>query len=65
MKLGLQNYAIIIPIEKSCIKFDNNKFNGLESYDIVHNYRILDTVVLCLSQHNLIILQHRHIQKLR
>jgi hypothetical protein len=30
MKLGLQNYAVIILIEKSYIKFNNNKINSLQ-----------------------------------
>jgi hypothetical protein len=54
MKLGLQNYAVIIPIKISYIKF-NNKINSLQIYDIAKNYRILHKVVQCLPQHNLTI----------
>jgi hypothetical protein len=38
MKFGLQNYAVIMPIEKSCIKFNNNKLSSLQGYDITQNY---------------------------
>jgi tRNA C32,U32 (ribose-2'-O)-methylase TrmJ len=65
MKLGLQNYAITIPIDKSYVKFNNNKINSLQIYEISQNYRILHQVVQRLSQHNLKISNHRHIQKLR
>jgi hypothetical protein len=34
MKLGLQNYAVIISIDNSFIKFNNNKINSLQIYDI-------------------------------
>jgi hypothetical protein len=51
MKLGLQNYAVTIPIERSCIKF--NKLNSLQTYGIARNYRILHRVLKRLSQHNL------------
>jgi hypothetical protein len=27
MKSGIQNYGLIMPIETSCIKFNNNKLN--------------------------------------
>jgi hypothetical protein len=53
MKLGLQNYAVIVPIENSYIKFNNNKINSLQVYDIAQNYKILHKVVQRLSQHNL------------
>jgi hypothetical protein len=33
MKLELQNYAVIISIENSCAKFNNNKINSLQIYD--------------------------------
>jgi hypothetical protein len=36
MKIGLQNYAVI-PIENSCNKFNNNKTNSLQRYDITEN----------------------------
>jgi hypothetical protein len=32
MKLGLWNYAIIIPVDNSYIKFNNNKINSLQTY---------------------------------
>jgi hypothetical protein len=41
MKLGLHNYAVIIPTEKSCIKFNNNMLNNLQRYYTAQNYRIL------------------------
>jgi hypothetical protein len=63
MKLGLQNYVVIIPIKKF-IKFNNKKINGLQIYDITHKNRILHKVVQRLSQHNLKILKYCHIQKL-
>jgi hypothetical protein len=37
MKLELQNYSIIIPIENSYIKFNNNKENSLQTYGIEQN----------------------------
>jgi hypothetical protein len=52
MKLGLQNYVIIIPTDNSYIKFNNNKINSLQTYDIAQNYRVLHEVVQCWSQHN-------------
>jgi hypothetical protein len=60
MKLELQNYAVITPNENSYIKCINNNINSLQIRD-----RILQKVVQRLSQHNLKILNHRHIQKLR
>jgi hypothetical protein len=45
IKLGLQNYASIIPIENSYIKFYNNKVNNLQRYDISQNHIILHKVV--------------------
>jgi hypothetical protein len=62
--LGLQHYAIIIPVENSYIKFKNNKINSLQRNDIPQNYWILQKVVKCFSQHNLKISKHRHVQKL-
>jgi hypothetical protein len=53
MKLGLQNYAVIMPIEQGCIKFNNDKLNSLQSHDIAQNYRVLHREVQRLSQHNL------------
>jgi hypothetical protein len=41
------------------------KLNSLQRYGIAQNYRILRRVVQRLSQHNLKILHHRHIKKLR
>jgi hypothetical protein len=64
MKLGLQKYAVIIPIGNSYIKFNNNKRNSLQTYDTAHNYRILHKAVQRLSQHNLKMLNRRHIQNL-
>jgi hypothetical protein len=61
MKLGLQNYAAIILIENSCIKFNNNKLNSLQTYDIAQKYRTLKGVVQCLSKYNPNISHHRHI----
>jgi hypothetical protein len=51
MKLVLQNYAIIISIENSCIKF-NNEINSLQRYDTAQNYRILHKMAQHLYQHN-------------
>jgi hypothetical protein len=65
MCLERQNYAIIIPNENSCIKFDSNKIDSLQRYDTTQNFRILHRVVQRLSHHKLKILYHRHIQKLR
>jgi hypothetical protein len=45
MKLGLQNYAVIIPVGNSYIKFNNNKIKSLQTYDITQNYRILHKAV--------------------
>jgi hypothetical protein len=64
MKLGLQNYAAIITIDDSYIKFNNNKLNGLQMCSIAKYYRILHRVVQLVSQHNLKISKHRHIQNL-
>jgi hypothetical protein len=63
MKLELQNYAVI-SIENSCAKFNNNKINSLQMYDIAQNYRIRHKVVQRLFEGNLKISNHRHIQKL-
>jgi hypothetical protein len=49
MKQGLQNYAIIIPNDNSYIRFNNNKINSLQTYDIAQNYRILHKAVWRLS----------------
>jgi hypothetical protein len=64
MKLRLQNCVIIIPTVNNYIKFNNNKINSLQMCDTTQNYRILYKVVQYLSQHNLTILNHHHIQKL-
>jgi hypothetical protein len=53
MKLGLQNYTVIIPTDKSYIKFNNNKLNSLQTYDIAQSYRILYKEVQLFSQRNL------------
>jgi predicted RNA-binding protein associated with RNAse of E/G family len=42
-------------------KFNKKKVNSLQIYDNAHNFRILYKVVQRLSQHNLNILNHRHI----
>jgi hypothetical protein len=31
MKMGLQNYAVIIPVENSCVRCNNNKINNYKS----------------------------------
>jgi hypothetical protein len=49
MKFGLENYAIIMPIQKSCIKFNNNMLDSLQRYEIAQNYRTLHRVVQHLS----------------
>jgi hypothetical protein len=41
MKLGLQNYAVIMQNEKSCITFNNNKLNSLQRSDISQKHKIL------------------------
>jgi hypothetical protein len=65
MKLRLQNYTVIMLIEKSSIKFNSYKLNSVPVYEIVHNYRNLHRVVQHLCQYNLKILHLRHIRKLR
>jgi hypothetical protein len=52
MKLGLQNYAVFTPIKYSNIKFNKNKINSLQIYDIAQNYKIIHKVVQCLSQYH-------------
>jgi Leucine-rich repeat (LRR) protein len=59
--MGLQNYAVI-PIENSCNKFNNNKINCLQKYDITTNYKTLLKVVQHLYQYNLKIVNYHHIQ---
>jgi hypothetical protein len=44
MELGLQNYAIIMPFEKTCTKF-NDELNGLQIYDIAQNHSIVHSVL--------------------
>jgi hypothetical protein len=44
MKLRLKNYAVIMPIEKGYITF-NNELNSLQRYDIALNYKTLHKVV--------------------
>jgi hypothetical protein len=41
MKMALQNYAVIIPIENSGIKFNSDKVNSLQSYNIAQYNRTL------------------------
>jgi hypothetical protein len=64
MKLGLQNYGVIILNDNSYIIFNNNN-KQLQTYYTAQNYRILHKAVQCLSQHNLKMSKHRHIQNLR
>jgi hypothetical protein len=59
------NYVFIIPNDKSYVIFNNNKIYSLQTYDTEQNYRILHKVVQRLSQHNLKMSNHRHIEKLR
>jgi hypothetical protein len=49
---------------KAVVSDKKNKIDSLQSYDIPQNYRILHKLVKCLAQHDLKILNHRHIQKL-
>jgi hypothetical protein len=65
MKFGFQNYTVIIPINNSYIKFNNNKINSVQIYNIAQNYRILHKIVHPVSQRKLTISKYRHIQKLR
>jgi hypothetical protein len=60
MKLGLQNYVVIIPIDNSYIKFNNNMITSLQKYVIAQNNTIKG-----LSQHDLKMPNHFHIQKIR
>jgi RNA-splicing ligase RtcB len=53
MKLKLQNYVVIMAIEKSYIKFNNNKMKCLQSYDTAQTQKIVHKVVQRLSEHNL------------
>jgi hypothetical protein len=43
MKLGLQNYAAVMPVENGSIKF--NKLKYFTKDDTVQNYKILHRVV--------------------
>jgi hypothetical protein len=45
MKLGLQAYAVILPIKTSYIKFNNNGINILQRHDIIQNCNILENVL--------------------
>jgi hypothetical protein len=65
MKLRLRNYVVIIPIDNSYIKFNNIKITSLQKYVIAQNNTIIHKVVKGLSQHNLKMSNHCHIQKLR
>jgi hypothetical protein len=65
MKLGFHSYAVILPIEKRYIKFNNNNLNSLEGCNIAQNDISLNRVVQCLFQHNLRIPHHHRIQRLR
>jgi len=64
MKLGLWKHAVIMPMESSCVKFNNNKLHSLRRYNIAQSYIILHSVVQRLSEHNLKISLHNHIQEL-
>jgi riboflavin transporter FmnP len=64
MKLVFQN-VFIIPIYNSCIKFNINKINSVQTYNTVQHFRILPKAVQRLSQHNLKVSNHHHIQNLR
>jgi hypothetical protein len=64
MKLGLQNYVVIMQIENSCIKLNNNKINSARRYGNAQNYTILHKVGQLLSEHNFKISNQRHIQNL-
>jgi hypothetical protein len=44
MKLGLQNYAAVMPVENGSIKF-SNKLKYFTKDDTVQNYKILHSVV--------------------
>jgi predicted small secreted protein len=41
MKLVLQNFAVIMPVEKSFIRFNNNILNSFQTYGTANNYRVL------------------------
>jgi hypothetical protein len=45
MKLVLQNYAIIMHTEKTCVKLNNNTLNTPQRCDVTQNYRIIRRVV--------------------
>jgi hypothetical protein len=47
-------------LQTSCIKFNNNKLNTLQMYNIADKYRIVHRVVQCLSHSNLKILHNPH-----
>jgi hypothetical protein len=58
MNMGLQNYALI-PIENSCNKFNNNKINCLQRYDmILQQITKFYSMVQHLYQHNLKIVNY-------
>jgi hypothetical protein len=60
MKLGLQNYAVIVPTENSCIRFNNNK--GVTFHKIEQFYtKWLSGRPNITSK----VSNHSHIQKLR
>jgi hypothetical protein len=63
MKLRLQNYAVIMVIENRCIKFNNNRINTVQRYDIAQSLRFLHRMVQRLPQYNLTISNHRHIKQ--
>jgi len=43
--MGLQNYAVTIPTENSCIEFNNNNINIEQRHDTAQNYTILHKVL--------------------
>jgi hypothetical protein len=55
---------VIIPTENSYINFNNKKTSSLQICDIAQNYRIINKIVLRLSQYKLKISKHCHIEKL-
>jgi hypothetical protein len=64
MELGLQSYGVMMPVENICIKLNAINLNRLQRCAITRNYKILHRVVQTLSQHNIKLKHHCHIQKL-
>jgi N-acetyl-anhydromuramyl-L-alanine amidase AmpD len=64
MKLGLHNYAIIIPTENSGTKFNNKTvYKGIILHKITELYK--KRFSACPNIRNHKISNHRHIQKIR